>query len=165
MRFTGLKMTLFRRELMCMCIVCVMLAACCWPTFACSTLCSAENRLRFAPSVRARVCVIICWIKFILVVDGGGSLMDNGCLSGGGVHLPPLSLSYTHTSTEVNFTPLLLLSKLPKSSMLSMCSGKITVTKLSKLLQKCYWSLLPSVIIKQINKILTLLRDPMMFLY
>lgn len=55
----------------------------------------------YAFAAGVRVCVIICRIKFILVVDGGGSMQDNGCLSGGGgSRAPHLTLnrgvSHTH---------------------------------------------------------------------
>ncbi len=35
------------------------------------------------------VCVLICGIKFILVVVARGSMQDNGSLSGGGFTCPP----------------------------------------------------------------------------
>lgn len=68
--------------------VCHALAACSWTTFAWSTLGSDDNKLGFC-GWRVRVCVIICRIKFILVVVASGSMQDNGCLSGGGFTCPP----------------------------------------------------------------------------
>lgn len=59
----------------------------------------------YAFAAGVRVCVIICRIKFILVVDGGGSLQDNGCLSGEGFTCPPPhseSGCVTHSHTHTN---------------------------------------------------------------